>query len=141
MIAKTDKMMNYLSDIFKSRKIDKYYIAIVHGKVKDRNIKIESFIGRHKDDRKKMTSLNPLNPKLAITYAELIDFVDNKYSILKVKIETGRTHQIRVHLASIGHPILGDNVYGNSKVNIEMKTMYQLKRQALHAYQLELELY
>ncbi|QFR39502.1 RluA family pseudouridine synthase [Candidatus Gracilibacteria bacterium 28_42_T64] len=141
MIAKTDKMMNYLSGIIKNRQIDKYYIAIVHGKIKDRNFKIESFIGRHKDDRTKMTTLNPIAAKEAITYGEVLDYVDNKYSVLRIKLETGRTHQIRVHLASIGYPILGDSTYGNVRVNKEVATMHQIKRQALHAYELGFELY
>lgn len=141
MVAKTDKMMNYLSDIIKERKIGKYYIAIVVWKMKDRNFKIESFIGRHKDDRTKMTALNPVNGKLAITYGRVIEHIDNKYSLLRIRLETGRTHQIRVHLASIWFPIIWDKTYGNSKVNKEVATMYQIKRQALHAYELEFELY
>ncbi len=141
MIAKTDKMMNYLSGIIKNRQIDKYYIAIVHGKIKDRNFKIESFIGRHKDDRTKMTTLNPIAAKEAITYWEVLDYVDNKYSVLRIKLETGRTHQIRVHLASIWYPILWDSTYWNVRVNKEVATMHQIKRQALHAYELGFELY
>ena len=88
-----------------------------------------------------MTATDPLNPKIAITHGEVIDYIENKYTLLKLKIDTGRTHQIRVQLASINHFILGDNTYWNSKINIEIKTRYQLKRQALHAYELDLELY
>ncbi len=80
MIAKSDKMMKYLSNITKERKIDKYYLAIVQGKVKNKHFKIESIIGRHKDDRTKMTTISPINGKEAITYGEVIDFIDNKYS-------------------------------------------------------------
>ena len=141
MIAKNDSMMKYLSYIIKNREINKYYIAIVYWKVKDRKFKIESLIWRHKDDRTKMTTLRPINPKLAITNWELIDYIDNKYSILKIKLETGRTHQIRVHLSSIWYPIIWDKVYWNSKVNKEVATIFELKRQALHAYKLNFELY
>ncbi|MCD5385201.1 RluA family pseudouridine synthase, partial [Candidatus Gracilibacteria bacterium] len=141
MIAKSDTMMNYLSDIIKNRQIDKYYLAIVIGQLKDREIKIESYIGRDPNNRLKMTTVNPVNPKLALTYATVLEYIDNKYTLLKVKIETGRTHQIRVHLSSIGYPILGDKIYGNSRVNKEIATRYQLYRQALHAWKLDLKLY
>jgi 23S rRNA pseudouridine1911/1915/1917 synthase len=141
MIAKTDSMMKYLSNTIKERQVDKYYIAIVLGIVKDHDLYIESYIGRDKHNRQKMTGNDPVNPKLAITRAKVLDYIDNKYTLLRVQIETGRTHQIRVHLASIAHPIIGDSVYGNPKANIEAKTRYQLKRQALHASCLELNLY
>ena len=141
MIAKTDKMMSYLSETIKERNIDKYYIAVVLWKVKNREFKIESYMGRDKNDRTRMTTLDPVNPKIAITYGTVLEYIDNEYTIVKVKIETGRTHQIRVHLASIGYPILWDKVYGNHRMNTRVNTMYQLGRQALHAYELEFELY
>jgi len=141
MVAKTDKMMNYLSKIIKEREVDKYYIAIVFWKVKNNNFKIESYIGRDKNDRKKMTTQDPVNPKMAITYWEIIDYIDNRFTILKIKLETGRTHQIRVHLASIWYPIIWDKKYWNPKINKEMKTIYGLRRQALHAKELKLKLY
>lgn len=141
MVAKTDKMMSYLASIIKDRKIWKYYLAIVNGIITYNNFKIESYIGRDPNDRQKMTTKNPVNPKISITYGEVTDYIDNKYTLLKLKIETWRTHQIRVHLASIGYPIIWDKVYGNPKVNKEVATKYQLHRQALHAYELDLELY
>ncbi len=141
-IARNDSMMHYLQDCFKQRKdISKYYLAIVHWVVKDTHLTIESYIGRDKYNRLKMTTLNAVNPKLALSHAEVLGYIENKYTLLKVKIETGRTHQIRVHLASIGHFILWDNTYWNTKINTEIKTKYQLKRQALHAYELHLKLY
>lgn len=141
IIAKTDKMMKILSDTFKQRDIDKYYIAIVNWILKDNKIRIESYIWRDRNDRLKMTTIDPINPKIAITNGELIWTIDNKYSVLKLKIETWRTHQIRVHLASIWFPIIGDKVYWNKKVNDEVKVKYDLDRQALHAYEVGFNLY
>ena len=142
MIAKNDNMMQYLQTLFKERKdISKYYIAIVHWIVKNTNFTIESYIGRDPNNRLKMTTINSVNPKIAITHWEVLGYIKNKFSLVRVKIETGRTHQIRVHMASIGHFILGDTTYWNPKINIEMKTIYQLKRQALHAHNLKLKLY
>ena len=142
MIAKNDKMMSYLQNLFKQREnISKYYIAIVHWIVKNKKFSIESYIWRDKNNRLKMTTVDPVNPKIAISHWEVLGYIDNKFSLVKIKIETGRTHQIRVHMASIGHFILGDSTYWNPKINTEMKTKYQLKRQALHAYNLKLKLY
>jgi len=141
MIAKSDSMMNYLSDTIKNREVDKYYIAIVNWKIKDKEFKIESYIWRDPNNRLKMTTLNPVNPKIAITYWEVLEYIDNKFTILKIKIETWRTHQIRVHLSSIWFPILWDKTYWNVRVNKEVATRYQLHRQALHAWELKLKLY
>jgi len=141
MIAKSDSMMHYLADTIKNRDIDKYYLAVVFWKIKDREFKIESYIGRDPNDRLKMTTLNPVNPKIAITHWEVLEYIDNKYSLVKIKIETGRTHQIRVHLSSIGFPILWDKTYWNVRMNKEAATRFQLHRQALHARQLDLKLY
>jgi len=142
MVAKNDNMMQYLQTLFKERKnISKYYIAIVHWIVKNKNFTIESFIGRDKNNRLKMTALDPVNPKIAITHWEVLGYIENKFTLLKIKIETGRTHQIRVHLASINHFILWDATYWNPKINVEIRTRYKLKRQALHAYNLKLKLY
>ena len=141
MIAKNDKTMKYLSEIIKQRKVKKYYIAIVSWIIKDKKITIKSYIGRHPTDRIRMTTIHPLNPKRALTHAEILWYVDDQYTILKVKLETGRTHQIRVHLASIGYPIIGDSVYGSIDINKKVEKKYWLKRQALHAEELTFELY
>jgi len=142
MIAKNDKMMQYLQTLFKEREnISKYYLAIVHWIVKNKNFTIESYIGRDPNNRLKMTTVNSINPKIAISHWEVLGYIENKFSLVRIKIETWRTHQIRVHMASIGHFILWDTTYWNPKINIEMKTRYQLKRQALHAYNLKLKLY
>lgn len=141
MIAKNDQMMHALSAIIKNREVKKYYIAIVSGVLTQEKFTITSDIGRHRTDKIKMTTQNPMNPKHAITHGQVLGYIDNTYTVIKIDLETGRTHQIRVHLASIGYPILGDAVYGNSKINKQVATLYQLHRQALHAYELELELY
>ncbi|NDK07674.1 RluA family pseudouridine synthase [Candidatus Gracilibacteria bacterium] len=141
MIAKNDKMMRYLQDKIQKREVDKYYIAIVNGIIKEKNFKIESYIGRHSTDKIKMTVKNPISPKLAITHGKVIDYIDNKYTLVELKLETGRTHQIRVHLSSIGYPIIGDKVYGDVKINKEVYEKYGLQRQALHSYKLKILLY
>lgn len=141
MIAKSDIMMNYLADTIKNRQVDKYYLAIVIWTVKNSEFKIESYMWRDPNNRLKMTTLNPVNPKIAITYWEVLEYIDNKYTLLKIKIETGRTHQIRVHMASIGYPILWDKTYWNIRENKENATRYQIHRQMLHAWKLDLKLY
>lgn len=142
MIAKNDAMMLQLQEIIKKReKIGKYYLAIVFWILKEKDFKIESFIGRHPTDKVKMTAKNPINPKLAISYVKVLDYIDEKYTLVEVKIVTGRTHQIRVHLSSIGYPIIWDKVYGNKNLNQEVEKKYWLNRQALHSYKLEIELY
>jgi 23S rRNA pseudouridine1911/1915/1917 synthase len=88
MIAKKDEMMNYLASIIKNRQVEKYYIAIVSGRVANKKFKIESYIGRDPNDRKKMTAESPINPKLAISYGEVLEYIDDKCTLLKMKIET-----------------------------------------------------
>lgn len=141
LIAKNDSMMNYLSEIIKNREIEKKYIAIVNWIIKEKKFRIESYIWRDSFDRKKMTTKNPINPKIAISDVEVLDYIDDKYTLIEVKILTWRTHQIRVHLSSIWFPILWDKVYWNEKINKEIFKKYWLERQALHARSLSFELY
>ena len=131
IIAKNDRSHTVLSDMFKNKEVKKTYLAIVKGKVINNIGRIETNIGRDNKDRKKMAVIENDNiGKVAITNYKVIDSND-KYSLLEVNIETGRTHQIRVHMKYIGHPILGDSVYGKSdKKNT---------RQMLHAYKLEFD--
>lgn len=141
MIAKNDNMMSYLSNIIKERKIEKKYIAIVYWKIKEKYIKIESHIWRDKFDRMKMSIKNSINQRYALSHIYNKWYIDDKYTVVEVKIETWRTHQIRVHLSSIWFPILWDKVYSNEKINKEVEKKYNLKRQALHAYSLKFNLY
>lgn len=142
MVAKNDDMMRYLQNIIKKREhIWKYYLAVVKGVIKEKHIKIESMIGRHPHNRLKMTTKNGVNPRNAISYVTVLDVIDEKYTLVEVKIETWRTHQIRVHLSSIGYPIVWDSVYWEKGVNELIEKKYGLTRQALHAYKLELLLY
>lgn len=141
IIAKNDRAMHALQLKIAKRTIKKTYLALVNGLVKDQEWHIESFIGRDPYDRKKMTTIDPINPKLAKTkFCNKWVFHD-KYTLLEVDLLTGRTHQIRVHLSSIGFPILGDKVYGNDKANREVLEDFWLTRQWLHAHRLEFTLF
>lgn len=141
IIAKNDKSMHALQLKIAKRTIHKTYLALVVGIVKDQEWYIESFIGRDPYDRKKMTTLDPINPKLAKTKFCNKWVIANKYTLLEVDLLTGRTHQIRVHLSSIGYPIVGDRVYGNDGVNREVLEQYGLTRQWLHAARLDFNLF
>ena len=141
IIAKNDTSMHALQQKIAKRTIEKTYLALVIGKVKDHEGYIESFIGRDPYDRKKMTVQDPLNPKIAKTKFINKWYFADKYTLLEVDLLTGRTHQIRVHLASIGYPILWDTKYGNESINHEAQDTYGLTRQWLHAWKLKFSLF
>lgn len=126
IIAKNDEAHNKLTDMFKDKTIEKTYICICKGNFKEKTGRLETLIGRDPKDRKKMAVVNK-NGKIAITNFEVIDEVEN-FSLMKIKIETGRTHQIRVHMKFLNHPIIGDSVYGRPGI---------ADRQMLHSYLLE----
>ncbi len=124
VIAKTDKAHEKLVDLFKSRQVHKEYICYVHGKLLEEGI-IDLPIGRSLKNRTMMAVVEE-NSKEAITkYYPIKNY--NEYTYLRVVIETGRTHQIRVHMAYINHPVVGDLVYGR-------KNSLGIKTQLLHAY-------
>lgn len=127
VVAKHDEAHTTLSDMFKEKTLEKTYVCIAKGVFKDKSGRIETLIGRDPRDRKKMAVVTE-NGKIAISNYEILDESKN-YSLVKVRIETGRTHQIRVHMKSLNHPILGDATYGNSTDGIA--------RQMLHAYRLK----
>ena len=129
VVAKDDISHAFLSEQIKSHRFDRFYQSVVYGKMKEESGTVNAPIGRHPIDRKKMCVINT-NSKEAVTHYELIkNYRDFAY--LKLKLETGRTHQIRVHMSYIGHPVAGDPVYGNKKVITE------LCGQCLHAKTIE----
>ena len=128
IVAKCDKAHLNLSEQIKEHKVKKTYIALVKGIVKDNEATIDMPIGRSKKDRKKMDI--DRNGKNAITHFKVLKRYQG-YTLLKVNIETGRTHQIRVHLSTIGYPIVGDGVYSNGK------NEFNVERQMLHAFRIE----
>ncbi len=125
VICKNDISHQYISDRLKTHDITRKYHAIVHGVLKEDEGTIDAPIGRHPIDRKKMTTHAP-NSKPAVTHYKVLQRFAN-YTYIECQLETGRTHQIRVHMASINHPILGDSVYCRAK------TKYKLQGQTLHA--------
>lgn len=114
IIAKNDKSHMKLSDMLKNHEIEKTYVALVRGIVKENEATINMPISRSQNDRKKM-AVNR-DGKNAVTHIKVIErFYSHNVTLLEIKIETGRTHQIRVHLSKIGYPIVGDEVYSNGK--------------------------
>jgi 23S rRNA pseudouridine1911/1915/1917 synthase len=124
--CKNDMAHNSIAAQLKEHSITRRYQAIVHGVLKDDTGTIEGPIGRHPTDRKKM-SINYNNGKNAVTHYKVLKRF-RQYTHVECRLETGRTHQIRVHMASIGHPLLGDLVYGPGKCPIP-----GLQGQTLHA--------
>jgi len=125
MVAKNDAAQSNLSDQIKQRSIKKVYIALVTGHLTPEHGAIEAPISRHPSDRKRMAIVT--GGKEARTQYHVIEYFDG-HTLLEAVLETGRTHQIRVHFAAIGHPVLGDPVYG--------KKSLLLKRQFLHSHRL-----
>lgn len=118
LVAKNDHIHRLLSKQMKERKIKKKYYAIVYGNIKNDEEVIQTYIGRHPVHRQKMTTFKKepdnLKARVAITSYKVVKRF-KKYTFLEIHLKTGRTHQIRVHLSHIGHPIVGDSVYGKEK--------------------------
>lgn len=125
LICKNDRAHQALAEQLKEHSITRKYHAIVHGRLKEDEGTIDKPIGRHPIDRKKM-SVHCTNGREAITHYRVLKRFQ-QFTYIECQLETGRTHQIRVHMSSIGHPILGDQVYGPAKCP------YKLQGQTLHA--------
>ena len=128
IVAKNDKAHINMSEQIKNREVKKIYIALVRGVVPENEATINMPIGRSTKDRKKMAVRK--DGKEAITHFKVLKRYAN-YTLLEVKIDTGRTHQIRVHMAEIGHPVVGDMVYSNGK------NEFGVQGQMLHAKSLD----
>lgn len=126
VVCKTDLAHQSLAEQLKIHSITRKYRAIVHGRLKEDFGTIEGTIGRHPTDRKKM-AINVKNGKPATTHYKVLERFD-QFTYVECELETGRTHQIRVHMSSIGHPLLGDVVYGPKKSAVP-----NLQGQTLHA--------
>ena len=129
IVAKNDKSHINLSEQLKNHEVKKTYIALVRGIIKENEATINMPIARSTKDRKKMAV--DKKGKEAITHFKVLGRYKNKYTLLEINIETGRTHQIRVHLSHIGFPIIGDEVYSNGK------NEWEIKGQCLHAWKIE----
>jgi 23S rRNA pseudouridine1911/1915/1917 synthase len=125
IVCKTDFAHNDIAAQLKEHSITRKYRAIVHGVIQDESGTIHAPIGRDEKDRLKM-AVNSKNGKEAVTHYKVLKRF-KEYTYIECELETGRTHQIRVHMASIGHPLLGDSVYGHRKEK------WNLQGQTLHA--------
>ena len=125
LICKNDRAHQILAEQLKEHSITRRYHAIVHGNIKEDSGTVDAPIGRHPADRKKMSTKSQ-HGRHAVTHYRVLERFGS-YTYIECELETGRTHQIRVHMSSIGHPILGDDVYGPARCP------FKLEGQTLHA--------
>ena len=138
VVAKTNRAHDFISNQFKKREVKKSYLTLVHGNVETKEGIIDLPISRHPIKRKEM-KVSLSKGKTAITDWEVVSVFSLGFSLLRISIHTGRTHQIRVHMAYMGYPVVGDSVYGygkrwwNTKSLIMKEMLTLVKRQMLHA--------
>ncbi|MCX7746815.1 MAG: RluA family pseudouridine synthase [Clostridia bacterium] len=125
VVAKNNRAHEILSDKLKVHDIKRVYVAIVEGIIREESGRVEAPIGRHPVDRKKM-AVNIKNGRRAVTHFKVLERFKDK-TLVELKLETGRTHQIRVHMSYIGYPVLGDEVYGRKS------NKFETRGQVLHA--------
>lgn len=129
-VAKTDAAHVSLAEQISSHSFGRRYEAIINGHLRDESGTVDAPIGRHPVDRKKMAIVKGGKP--AVTHYSVVSHLE-KADHIALQLETGRTHQIRVHMASLGHPLLGDTVYGGGKSRFEVTHASLLSGQCLHA--------
>ncbi|MBU1289696.1 RluA family pseudouridine synthase [Patescibacteria group bacterium] len=134
VVAKNNQSFNYLKKQFQDRKVEKEYLALVVGKIKDKKGTITKSISQSKKDHKKRSALLGEKSKPAWTEYEVLEYY-KQYTLVKAMPKTGRTHQIRIHLASIGYPIAGDKQYKFKR----QPCPKNLSRQFLHSYYLKFQ--
>ena len=140
LVTKNQETLDFLQQQFKERKVQKTYLCLVEGSIEQKEGTIETLLSRSPNDRRKQKVFLPGEPgaeekREAVTHYQIKERYKG-YTFLEVRPKTGRKHQIRVHLAHLGHPIAGDKLYGFK----DQKTPEELKRQFLHAHSLTLTL-
>jgi 23S rRNA pseudouridine1911/1915/1917 synthase len=140
IVAKNDDVQRALQSMIKQRLVGRRYVALVHGRVVPDTGLIDAPIGRHPKDPRKMWVSDASGARQAVTSFRTLerfesDGVDEGYSLIECKLQTGRTHQIRVHCAYIKHPVVGDQLYGRCRLREDLG----LNRQFLQSYALEFD--
>lgn len=149
LVAKTQSMFEHLKDAFAARKIKKEYITLLAGHLPNKHGFIHDPIGRHPTDFRKMATVRATEAKEAITEYSILEYLDapqksplqpvDEYTLVRVKLHTGRTHQIRVHFSSLGLPVAGDTLYGSRNQAAKQKNL-GINRQFLHAQKIEVQM-
>lgn len=140
MVAKNDDAQRALSSAIQQRLVDRRYVTLVHGRIVPDTGLIDAPIGRHPKDRQKMWVTDAAGARQAVTSFRVLErfeagSTDDGYTLVECKLQTGRTHQIRVHLAYIQHAVVGDPLYGRRRLKDDLG----LTRQFLHSYSLEFD--
>ena len=139
VVAKNDDAHNYLAERIKTHEVGRIYYALLVGNLKEDQGTVDAPIGRHPRDRKKMAVLGATDGRSrnAVTHYEVLERYRG-YCFVRCRLETGRTHQIRVHMAHLGHPLVGDVTYGGGKTKFELSNKSLIEGQCLHAGELKL---
>jgi RluA family pseudouridine synthase len=135
VFGKTQRALEALGAVLREDKLEKRYLVLVRGTDLPEQGRIEAALERTESGKRKMQVSQAEHAQPALTEYEVEETIGD-YALLKVRIHTGRTHQIRVHFAHIGHPVAGDNIYGDKHVNAGLRSTHDLQRQFIHAREL-----